>query len=136
MATPGGVPIYTTVGDLRCCVACESITVLPPGNCVEAQFRWLARISGYGLCEASLNAEMLNELRELLAENFNELINRYIADSHMRFNTLQLAIAQLDFKVIYYARPTVLKAVAAMGVTLAEIMGASKHWGRSKVRKT
>lgn len=83
--------------------------------------------------EASLNAEMLNELRELLAENFNELINRYIADSHMRFNTLQLAIAQLDFKVIYYEAHGIKGSSRNMGAnTLAEIMGRLEALGQEQ----
>lgn len=42
VATPGGVPIYHGRGFALLRSMCESITVLPPGNCVEAQFRWLA----------------------------------------------------------------------------------------------
>ncbi|HMU67677.1 MAG TPA: serine/threonine-protein phosphatase, partial [Cellvibrionaceae bacterium] len=39
VATPGGVPIYHGRGFALLRSMCESITVLPPGNCVEAQFR-------------------------------------------------------------------------------------------------
>lgn len=42
VATPGGVPISHGRGFALLRSMCESITVLPPGNCVEAQFRWLA----------------------------------------------------------------------------------------------
>lgn len=83
--------------------------------------------------DASLNAEMLNELRELLAENFNELINRYIADSQMRFNALQTAIADLDFKVIYYEAHGIKGSSRNMGAnTLAEIMARLEVLGQAQ----
>jgi CheY-like chemotaxis protein/anti-sigma regulatory factor (Ser/Thr protein kinase) len=41
-ATPGGVPIYHGRGFTLLRSMCESITVHPPGNCVEATFRWVA----------------------------------------------------------------------------------------------
>jgi|GEM_PF-5051852 len=83
--------------------------------------------------EASLNAEMLNELRELLAENFNELINRYIADSQSRFNTLQTAISELNFKVIYYEAHGIKGSSRNMGANiLAEIMARLEALGQGQ----
>ncbi|HMW48463.1 MAG TPA: Hpt domain-containing protein [Cellvibrionaceae bacterium] len=83
--------------------------------------------------DASLNAEMLDELRELLAENFNELINRYIADSQTRFNTLHTAIAQADFKVIYYEAHGIKGSSRNMGANiLAEIMARLEALGQSQ----
>lgn len=41
-ATPGGAPIYHGRGFTLLRSMCESINILPPGNCVEANFRWVA----------------------------------------------------------------------------------------------
>lgn len=83
--------------------------------------------------EPSLNADMLNELRELLAENFNELINRYISDSKTRFDTLQKAIAELDFKVIYYEAHGIKGSSRNMGANiLAEIMARLEALGQGQ----
>ncbi len=81
----------------------------------------------------SLNADMLNELRELLAENFNELINRYISDSQARFNLLQAAIKNLDFKVIYYEAHGIKGSSRNMGADiLAEIMARLEALGHDQ----
>jgi two-component system, HptB-dependent secretion and biofilm response regulator len=41
-ATPGGKPDYHGRGLTLLRTMCETIIITPPGNCVEAQFRWVA----------------------------------------------------------------------------------------------
>ncbi|RYZ88293.1 MAG: Hpt domain-containing protein [Moraxellaceae bacterium] len=83
--------------------------------------------------EVSLNTEMLEELRELLADSFNELIDRYLSDSQARFNLLQQAIAEQDFKVIYYEAHGIKGSSRNMGANrLAELMGQLEASGHAQ----
>jgi histidine phosphotransfer protein HptB len=80
--------------------------------------------------EASLSEKMLGELRELLADNFNELINRYVTDSQTRFELLQKAVAELDFKTIHFEAHGIKGSSRNMGANLlAEIMGELEALG-------
>ena len=79
---------------------------------------------------ATLNEKVLSELRELLADNFNELINRYITDSKTRFDVLQQAVAELDFKTIYFEAHGIKGSSRNMGADfLAEILGKIEDLG-------
>ncbi|HEY6527853.1 MAG TPA: Hpt domain-containing protein [Cellvibrionaceae bacterium] len=83
--------------------------------------------------EASLNTEILDELRELLAENFNELIDRYLSDSQLRFNLLQKAITELDFKAINYEAHGIKGSSRNMGANrLADLMGRLEASGHAQ----
>lgn len=75
------------------------------------------------LDDMPLSLEMLSELRELLAENFNELIDRYLADSNTRFDLLENAIGVLDFKTIQYQAHGIKGSSRNMGANpLAKIL--------------
>lgn len=83
------------------------------------------------ISETPLNREVLSELRELLAENFNELIDRYLLDSKTRFAILERAIASSDFKTIQYEAHGIKGSSRNMGANqLASIMDKIEHLGQ------
>lgn len=81
----------------------------------------------------SLDTQMLAELKELLAENFNELIDRYTQDSISRFALLRQAVADQDFKTLYYEAHGVKGSSRNMGANkLAEICGRLEAQGHAQ----
>jgi histidine phosphotransfer protein HptB len=83
--------------------------------------------------DASLDTQMLDDLKELLGESFNELINRYLSDSSARFALLQTAVASQDFKTIYYEAHGVKGSSRNMGANkLAEICGKLEALGHGQ----
>lgn len=81
--------------------------------------------------ETPLNREVVGELRELLAENFNELIDRYLLDSKTRFAILEGAIASLDFKTMQYEAHGIKGSSRNMGANqLANILEKIEHLGQ------
>jgi histidine phosphotransfer protein HptB len=79
----------------------------------------------------SLNEVVLGELRELLADNFNELISRYITDTQSRFDLLQQAVTDMDFKAIHYEAHGIKGSSRNMGANpLADIMDKLEALGR------
>jgi histidine phosphotransfer protein HptB len=83
--------------------------------------------------EVPVNREMLSELRELLADNFNELIDRYFSDSKARFTTLEQATSSLDFKVIQYEAHGIKGSSRNMGANrLASILERVEQLGATQ----
>ncbi|MEY4588990.1 MAG: hypothetical protein RL497_1066 [Pseudomonadota bacterium] len=81
--------------------------------------------------EPSLSEEILGELRELLADNFDELIDRYITDTQSRFNLLQQAVIEMDFKAINYEAHGIKGSSRNMGANpLANILDKLELLGR------
>ena len=82
---------------------------------------------------ASLDTQMLAELKDLLGDNFNELIDRYTSDSNHRFSLLKAAISSLDFKTIYYEAHGIKGSSRNMGANkLAEICGQLEALGHAQ----
>lgn len=83
--------------------------------------------------EPSLDTQLLAELKDLLAENFNELIDRYTTDSTQRFALITAAVSSQDFKTLYYEAHGVKGSSRNMGATkLAEICGKLEALGQGQ----
>ncbi len=85
------------------------------------------------MTQPTLDAQMLAELKELLAESFNELVDRYIEDSTKRFQLLNSAVAANDYKVIYHEAHGIKGSSANVGAThLALLCGKLEALGQSQ----
>ncbi len=81
----------------------------------------------------SLDPVLLAELKDLLADNFNELIERYTVDSAHRFSLLVTAVPEKDYKTIYYEAHGIKGSSRNMGATkLAEICGQLEAQGHAE----
>jgi two-component system, sensor histidine kinase and response regulator len=78
-----------------------------------------------------INVQKYNELKELMEDDFNEIISQYISSAHSMLETLKKAIAQKDFAEITSSAHALKSPSAQIGAEkLAEIYAKLEHLGR------
>lgn len=81
---------------------------------------------------ATLDTQLLADLKDLLADSFNELIDRYTEDTQARFNHLSEAICEGDHTKIYHESHGIKGSSANVGATqLARICGQIEAMGQA-----
>ncbi|WP_299978176.1 Hpt domain-containing protein [uncultured Pseudoteredinibacter sp.] len=65
--------------------------------------------------EAALNEHLLNELRDLMGEDFDLLIDTYRFDSNSRLNKIQESIAACDYSEVVSAAHSLKGSSANIG---------------------